>query len=637
MDTWHFWANLGRIEAKGSKLRVLFTGESVARGYLYDPSFTPASALQMMLEGHYGKDQVEVIDLARTNLGYEIKDLALAALQLEPDVAIIFAGNNWGFPMPSFDDIVEIDRAIASEGMAGVKRVCDQYIAKRVRTMVREIAAEFKRSGIPLVWIIPESNLADWREPFTNAPYLPENRNREWIIAIKEALKALNEGDFVRAEQLAARAIELDEGTTSAGYRILADSRRSQNDAAGERKYRELARDAQSWDSAIGFIPKPYAFSQQILREELVKHDCHVVDLPVLFNEYLKGELPGVRLFLDYCHLTSEGIRVAMGHAASCVVRALDGVEQPWYTLLNDHIAPTPEIEAEASFLAAIHSAHKHQGYDLVHHFCQRALKYSPHVADIMLSYIDFQVHNEVPLRMSEAEQQIFRLASPLVHRYVFQKNNDKLLDKILLTAMADALAEAGKPGRERLERLYLEEHNTKGRAADLLDPFYFQSAGQPHELEALSLLRVDCDARYFRAYWTESKFVFVGEAGSPVNLSLTCRLPKFSLDEGNVSLDCNGMSQAKFTIGKKWSAWDITIQGNTIRDGVNEIEIHWPLPQEFRSDEALHEVVATVCELKLPEYYPIFGEIYSFTADGRPAISHLPVVQAKPSLVQVT
>jgi hypothetical protein len=178
---------------------VLFTGESVARGYLYDPSFTPASALQMMLEGHYGKDQVEVIDLARTNLGYEIKDLALAALQLEPDGAIVFAGNNWGFPMPSFDDIVEVDRAIASDGMAGVKRVCDQYIAKRVRTMVREIAAEFKRSGIPLVWIIPESNLADWREPFTNAPYLPENRNREWFIAITEALKALNEGDFVRA------------------------------------------------------------------------------------------------------------------------------------------------------------------------------------------------------------------------------------------------------------------------------------------------------------------------------------------------------------------------------------------------------------------------------------------------------
>ena len=42
------------------------------------------------------KDKVEVIDLARTNLGYEVRELALAALQLEPDIAIVFAGNNWG-------------------------------------------------------------------------------------------------------------------------------------------------------------------------------------------------------------------------------------------------------------------------------------------------------------------------------------------------------------------------------------------------------------------------------------------------------------------------------------------------------------------------------------------------------------
>src|SRR5690349_20233102 len=65
MDTWHYWANIGRIEPKGSKLRVLLIGESVARGYIYDPAFNPAMALQMILDEHYGKDQVEVIDLAR--------------------------------------------------------------------------------------------------------------------------------------------------------------------------------------------------------------------------------------------------------------------------------------------------------------------------------------------------------------------------------------------------------------------------------------------------------------------------------------------------------------------------------------------------------------------------------------------
>src|SRR5262249_23041291 len=152
--------------------------------------------------------------------------------------------------------------------------------------------------------------------------------------------------------------------------------------------------------------PKPYAVAQKVLREELPKHDCQVVDLPALFKQYLNGDVPGVRLFVDYCHLTSEGMRIAMGAASSCVLRVLKGVEQPWYTLVDDHVAPPAEIEAEASFLAAIHSAHRYQRYEMVHHFCERALKQSAHVAELMLNYIDLQVLNKTPLRMSEAEQQ---------------------------------------------------------------------------------------------------------------------------------------------------------------------------------------------------------------------------------------
>jgi len=637
MDTWHFWANVGRIEAKESKLRIVLIGESVARGYLYDPSFTPAMVLQTILDEQFGKNQTEVIDLARTNLGYEVKDLALAALQLEPDIAIVFAGNNWGFSQPTFTDITEIDVAITTEGMAGVKRVCDEYIQRTVKAMVSEIAAEYKSSGVPLVWMVPEFNLADWREPFTNAPYLPDNRNREWIATLKEARQALNDGEPLRAEQLAARVVELDQGTCAAGYYILADCRRLANDVDGERKYLELARDAQSWDFSITFIPKPYAIAQQVLREELPQHDCQVVDLPALFKQYLNGEVPGVRMFVDYCHLTSEGMRVAMGAAASCVLRELKGVEQSWCTLAGEHIAPPPEIEAEASFLAAIHSAHFYQRYDMVHHFCTRALKYSPHIAEIMFNYIEFQLSNKAPLRMSEAEQQIFRLGSPLIHRYLFQRHNEKWLDKVLLTAMADALEAAGLPGRETLERLYREEHSTRVGEINLLQSFYLQSADQAHEFEGLrAQSRVDSDPQHFRAYWPDSKFVFIGEEGCGVNLSLTCRLPKLSLDEAKISLACNGEQQVEITIGKQWSSWDVSLPGHVVRDGINEIVVHWPIP-DFRTAEALSEVIVKLCQMKYPEYYPIFGEIHSFAAsDGHQLSTNLPTVQIESSLAKV-
>ena len=627
METWHYWANVGRIEAKGSKLRVLFIGESVARGYLYDPGFTPAMALQMMLENQFGKDQVEVIDLARTNLGYEIRELSLAALQLQPDVVVFFAGNNWEKKnsLPTFNDVARMEKALSTEGMAGVKRVFDQYIEQTGRTIVSEVLSEYKTSGIPIVWIIPEFNLADWREPFTSAPYLSEDRNREWIASMKEARKALSDGDVVSAERLAAGIVELDQGICAAGYYILAECRRLTNDIEGQRTYLELARDAQSWDNSIMYIPKNYAIAQEVLREELPRYDVQVIDLPVLFKQYLNGEIPGNRLFLDYCHMTTEGIQFAMASAASCVMRALKGIDQPWYTFVSDDIAPSPELEAEASFLAAIHNAHRYQNYDMVHHFCARAVKNSPHIADLMLHYIDLQAINKAPLRMGEAELEILRLGSPLVHRYLFP-NNDKRLDKLLLTAIANALEEAGIPARERLEQRYREEHSTRFGETDMLHPYYYLSAGQPHEFEGLTwpLARVDYDPRYYRAYWPESKFVFVGEAGLPVNFSLTCRLPKYSLDEGKISVDCNGRPQVEMTITKAWSSWDITVPGEVIHDGVNEIEVHWPIPH-FHTDEALDEVIKRLCQMKYPEYYPIFGEVHVFTASSVAHVAESP------------
>src|SRR5262245_21445068 len=48
-DAWHFWANVQKIPAKGQRQRIVLLGESVARGYLYDPQFNPAMALQAMM------------------------------------------------------------------------------------------------------------------------------------------------------------------------------------------------------------------------------------------------------------------------------------------------------------------------------------------------------------------------------------------------------------------------------------------------------------------------------------------------------------------------------------------------------------------------------------------------------------
>ncbi|MCP4152734.1 MAG: hypothetical protein GY757_33685, partial [bacterium] len=91
-----YWVNMQRISVKKKKKRVVFLGESVARGFLFDPHFTPASYLGGILKNKSDSGGIEVIDLAKTNmLIHELEEICSSCLALEPDVVTIFAGNNW--------------------------------------------------------------------------------------------------------------------------------------------------------------------------------------------------------------------------------------------------------------------------------------------------------------------------------------------------------------------------------------------------------------------------------------------------------------------------------------------------------------------------------------------------------------
>ena len=640
IDEWHFCANLGRIEAKGTKQRVVFLGESVARGYLYDPEYTPALALEQILQSQLGEHEIEVIDLARTNLSYEVREWAIGALQLEPDVAIIFAGNNWGVSTPRFADIAEIDEALAKEGMAGAKRISDEQIARHARQVVCDIATAYEQKGVPLVWIIPEFNLGDWREPILNAPHLAEGLNREWLSVLEQAQSALANDEIDSAKLLAQRLVEIDQGICIAGFYVLAECCRKQNDIEDQRKYLEMAKDAATWDSFMTVIPRPYSITQEVLRDEMPKHKHQIVDLPALFNEYLKGEIPDRRLFLDYCHLTTEGIQIAMAATASCVLRSLKGQESSWYTLVKDCVDPSPKIEAEASFLAAVHNAHMWQSSELVRHYCRRALNASRHVAEIMINYIDIQTRPSIPMSMSESQEKIFKLGSSLMHRYLF-RFNDQRLDRVLIDAIVDALAEVGIDASERVDQLRREQHSIAFDETNLLSYYYSSAAQQPRELTRLTWVNfeghLNFNVQYYRAYWPDSRFIFVGEAGCPLRLSLTCRLPNLKPREAAISVSLNGKTQAEILINHEWTSWDLDLPGEVVRDGLNEVTVRWPMP-EFESGAALKKAVQDMCARKFPEFYPIFGEIHTFTAARGTAVStSVPAAEQELAAVQAS
>jgi hypothetical protein len=53
----------------------------------------------------------------------------------------------------------------------------------------------------------------------------------------------------------------------------------------------------------------------------------------------------------------------------------------------------------------------------------------------------------------------------------------------------------------------------------------------------------------------------------------------------------------------------------------MNEVTVRWPIP-EFQSSAALKKAVQDMCAKKFPEFYPVFGEIHSFTASRGQAVS---------------
>jgi hypothetical protein len=622
IQEWQYWANVVQIPPKSAKRRILLLGESVARGYLYDPQFTPAMALEEILQSQFGKSGVEVIDLARTNMGLEVRELARSALSLEPDAVVIFSGNNWGasFP-PDVSKIPDIDAALRDQGVLGLKQYVEAELGCEVRRVVKDIASLYESKNVPVVWIIPEFNLLDWREPLTNAPHLTDGLNQEWVSHRLAAESALEDEDFGRASALAQKMVEIDQGVSATGLYILAQCSLRLNDLDAARRYLELARDAVIWDSSRSFTPRVYSVTQDTLRDEAGKYKNEIVDLPKVFKEYLKGGIPGRRLFLDYCHLTSEGIQIAMAVAARSVLRSLNGSDLPWEALSQKCISPTRGEEAEAFFLAALHNAHWWQSYDVVHHYCRRSVQLSPRIAQVMTPYMDIQNRRTTPMLMCKSAEQIAELGSPLMLRYLLRYSSQQL-DTILLSAIVDSLKMVAKDARLRLEQLRREEHSITCGETNLLSYYYCSDAIQPQEaawtmpvLEGSVRRKM---ANHYKAYWLESRFVFVGEEGRSVRLGLTCRLPDPGPSEGTIFIMVNGKRQAEIVISREWGTWDILVPGAVVRDGPNAIVIGWPMPK-FASQRALDAVMDDLVKNRILELYSVFGEIDSFTvSDGQ-------------------
>jgi hypothetical protein len=604
-DRWYFWANVQRIPPKGSRRRIVLVGESVARGLLYDPQFNPALALQAMMNAACGASEIEVIDLARTDLSDKLlQDLINSALHLEPDALIVFAGNNWHpFAQATADERLEMGSALRGvSSWRAIKELGESSLIEKTKEILNSLGKVVRGRRIPVVFVLPEFNLADWRTECDCAPMLNNDDIATWLGARCEAEELLKGHRWEKAEPLGQRLIELDEGTTSAGPNILAEVSRRRGDPKAARTFLELARDA---SICLPFPNSPRCFSviQQTIREQAAAHGVSVVDLPRKLTRYLGGKAADRSLFLDYCHLSLEGIKISMALTAETLLQRLNYSYKPWRELTQVNMRVGARLEAEAHFLAAVHNANWGQQIDIVRHHVRTALERDREVARIMQLFLDFHVR-PVPSSLCRSFAQLCDLGSIAAVNLLFNDLvNKKFLNTTLITAMVDELEEFGVPTRATLESLIIKEQGVKNRVVNLVHSFY--STGS----YARSLL--DERPEFYQATARNTTFPFVCDNPQPLNFALTVKAPDAGPDQ-TISLLVNGTPLVQIPASDHWTTKTFSAPANLLCLGVNQVEICWPMTVWCGGKQREH--IAERLEAGEPaEITPIFGLIHSF------------------------
>ncbi|MFP5265684.1 MAG: hypothetical protein ACLGJB_27695 [Blastocatellia bacterium] len=608
-DPQGYWANKERIEPKGRKKRVVLLGESVARGYFYDPYFNPATALQKMLSACAG-DEFEVVDLARIDLQLEgLFELAQSSVAIGPDAFVIFAGNNWHpFQIWKYSHSSELAYIIRNGGRwKDVRHYIEEQLRLRVTSFLDRISSLCKRHSIAAVFVIPEFNLMDWRDAIGHTPLLSNSEIARWLDARDAARAALSRGDLAQAAAFADELIKLDDGLTPTGFYISAEAKLKQGQLDEARLCLELARDA-GFSILVPETPRCNSATQQTLRASADQYGVALVDLPQVFKQHRPNALPDRRLFHDYCHLTIEGIQLAMASAAESLLPLLGKQSRPRNELARSPAAVDRKAIAEANFLAGTYDATWSQGYDLIRFHFEQAVEALPEFLQTMKLFLDFTIRRAPSVFCDSFTRLINTGSMNLVHRLFSDPRNEKLLNPVLITAINDTMTRHDPDAPRQVGRLLRHEHGISPEGTNLLKTGYCAS---PLNIEREWQKR----SAYYKAYDITSGFHLVRGEDGPVEVRIAYRTPQGACEQGQVCVHVNETCVEQLAASPRWRTATFKIESGILREGLNTLQVRWPPPGP--SDENPLARLAESLEIGIiPDTpHPVYGEIQTLHA----------------------
>jgi hypothetical protein len=612
------WANVRAIEPKGQRKRILLLGESMARGFFFDPHFNPAKVLQNTLRQMSGDRELEVVDLARTDLLLEpLQQLARAAVQLNPDAVVVLAGNNWQ-PMNNLTavDFQDMAATLREGSWVDVKQYLEKLLRKRVLSAVQALIRIAESHRFKLIFVLPEFNLADWRTDANEPPLLAPSATARWHSVRQAAERALAAGALKEAEALGLQLLALDHGTTAVGSNILADCKLRAGAAAEARRYLEAARDSAICWPRGPESPRCYSTIQETIRHESAKHRLALVDLPRIFQDYAQSDLPDRRTFMDYCHFTVEGTHIAMAAVAQAVLASVFKLRRPIRDINRIKLLVDGKVEGEAHFLAAIHNANWGQRPDIIRYHCRKAVELSAAIDRMMTLFLDFHIRR-IPSSLCKSFDELCQLDNSSVVSLLFDRANpvaDNFLNQTLIEEIVSASEKRHLHLKPETHVLLVQQHGLDNQEIDLLNKAY--SADSYHSLPDHTELA------YFSCSHRKSVFSLICKGLYPIELTLTYRTRDSPADQ-TIPVRVNGFQVATIHSSHSWTTVNLVVPETAIRSGINSIELDWPTP-EWNLTLWKGRLVDRLEAGRIGSVLPTYGELYTFQASRNGACAEM-------------
>ncbi len=610
LEEWKYWANKNEISEKSGQ-RIVFLGESVARGYFLDPFFTPADSLGNFLnvdDAH----RFDIVDLARVNMNLaELSELFFNLDILEPDAVVIFAGNNWLTDLyNSFetDDIAALSSIIATCQLAKLKLFLEGKFRNHLTKKIARIVHEAECAGLPLIFIIPEFNLKDWHdeECAPNVYFLTDASLARWTSLSDEAKRAMEAGDYPQAIAAAEGLISLD-STNSAGHKLCGMAWFATGNI---QKAKDCFRNARDCSILFRKVVKPRTLG--LVREVLLGFSSHpkvtMIDLQEIFETLASGGLPDRSLFFDYCHLSVTGIEIAMKETALVIQKIL--CNKPGIinsaSFQKEYAKPKTQTIGKAHLFAAIHNAHFGQDAEIVRFHCEKALELEAGNGAFVSLFCELATL-KCPNDLCSAYRELqINFGVDQYFEGLDHEPGKKIMDIVLVDAMLQAMLSRDGLLHRRVAGLRESNHAIKlNETVDLLEAYY--SRVNYNE-------QVAGERNYYHTSDLTSLFYLITGRDEKVDmlLVLTCRVPFVGKLCSKVRVEINGENLCTFSVSDSWKKLAVRVKKSHLKEGVNQVKICWPLEHRkldingIMSTERLHDFLS-----------PTLGEIQKFTVTG--------------------